>query len=217
MRSYKAVCFDFDYTLGDCTKSILAGFRHALPVMGYEAPEDEAIRATIGYLLEDAYTMLTGDADPEHRARFRPIYSRVATQNQIEEAKLFPGAEKLIHALNRAGVRTAIVSSRRAETTRAIMERFHLNELLPVVLGSTDVKKPKPDPQGLLIAMERLEVRPEEVLFCGDTVLDAGAARGAGCDFAAVLNGTTKAEAFAEFSPVHIAPDLVELAEWLGF
>ena len=49
-----------------------------------------------------------------------------------------------------------------------------------------------------------------------DTVLDAGAAQNAGCPFAAVLNGTTPAGAFASFEPVHIATDLFDLARWLG-
>ena len=62
---FQAVCFDFDYTLGDCTESIIAGFRHGLTALGWPEPDREAIRATIGYLLEDAYTMLT----PETRTR----------------------------------------------------------------------------------------------------------------------------------------------------
>ena len=70
--------------------------------------------------------------------------------------------------------------------------------------------------QGLLLALDRLGVRPEHALFCGDTVMDAGAARGAGTHFAAVLGGTTPAEAFDRFSPDHISPDLWDLARWLG-
>ena len=87
---------------------------------------------------------------------------------------------------------------------------------MELVIGSADVTRHKPDPEGLCLAMERLGAAPEETLFCGDTVLDAGAARNAGCPFAAVLNGTTPAGDFAPFSPVHIAPDLIDLARWLG-
>ena len=216
MGRYEAVCFDFDYTLGDCTDSIVAGFQYALPAMGWPKPDRETVRGTVGYLLEDAYTLLTGDDDPVHQAQFRPLYSGVARKNQVEQAKLFPGAQDLILGLNRAGVKTAIVSSRRSDTTRAIMERFGLSEALPVILGSADVKKPKPDPQGLRTAMERLGTAPEHTLFCGDTVLDAGAARNAGCDFAAVLLGTTTRDGFRDFAPVHFSPDLRDLADWLN-
>ena len=68
---YKAVIFDFDYTLGDATDAIFAGFRHGFSVMGYPEPDRETVRHTVGMLLEDAYTQLTGDATEQGRAAFR--------------------------------------------------------------------------------------------------------------------------------------------------
>ena len=47
-------------------------------------------------------------------------------------------------------------------------------------------------------------------------MLDAGAAKNAGCHFAAVLNGITPAEDFAPFPTDRISPDLWDLAAWLG-
>ena len=215
MKPYKAVCFDFDYTLGDSTDSIVAGFQYAFEQLGQPIPDRETVRGTIGYLLEDAYTMLTGDEDPERRARFRPLFLEVAKERQRRETVLFPGAVELLRGLKAAGVRTAIVSTKRGDTIAIILERWGVRDALDSIVGSEHVHKPKPDPQGLLDTMERLGVRPEETLFCGDTVLDAGAAQNAGCPFCAVLNGTTPAEAFAPYAPVHLAPDLWELARWL--
>lgn len=215
MPRWPAVCFDFDYTLGDSTDSIVAGFQYGLTRLGWPAPGREEVRATVGYLLEDAYTLLTGDEDPAHRAAFRPLFLEVARERQIRETTLFPGAAELLRGLKAAGVRTAIVSTKRGDTLHAIMERHGLLDCLEFILGSEHVQRHKPDPQGLLIASERLGLAPADILFCGDTVLDAGAARGAGCPFAAVLNGTTGADAFAEFAPLHISPDLPDLQAWL--
>ena len=195
MQPYRAVCFDFDYTLADATDSIVAGFQHGFTQMGWPAPDRETVRGTIGYLLEDAYTMLTGDSDPVRRAQFRPLFLEVAKERQRRE--------------------TAIVSTKRGDTIQYIMERCKLMDQLEFVIGSEDVHAPKPDPQGLNMALERMGLSPKELLFCGDTVLDAGAAKNAGCPFCAVLNGTTPAEDFADFRPVHIAPDLFELRQWL--
>ena len=213
---YQAICFDFDYTLGDSTDSIVAGFQHGLTALGWPAPGREAVRATIGYVLEDAYTILTGDEDPENRAKFRPLFLEVAMERQRRETTLFPGAEELLRGLHRRGIRQAIVSSKRGDTIQIILDRLGLLGEVDLVIGSADVKRHKPDPEGLLMAMDRLGVLPRDTLFCGDTVLDAGAARNAGCHFAAVLNGTTPAGAFGEFAPEHIAPDLYDLARWLG-
>ena len=213
---FQAVCFDFDYTLGDCTDSIVAGFHHGLTSLGWPAPEREAVRGTVGYLLEDSYTMLTGDGDPGRRAQFRALFTEVALERQRKETTLFPGAAELLRGLKGRGIKTAIVSTKRGDTIEIIMGRLGLGDTIGMVVGSADVKCHKPDPEGLLITMNKLGVQPEDTLFCGDTVLDAGAAQNAGTHFAAVLNGTTGAEAFAAFPCEHISPDLWDLAKWLG-
>lgn len=212
---FKAVCFDFDYTLGDCTDSIVAGFRHGLTGLGWPAPDREAVRRTVGFLLEDAYSMLTGDLDPENQARFRALFSEVAVERQRQETTLLPGAAELLRGLKDRGVKTAIVSTKRGDTIRFVLERLELDDTVDIVIGSANVTRHKPDPEGLLFALDRLGVEPGEALFCGDTVLDAGAAKNAGTRFAAVLGGTTQADAFARFCPDHISPDLWDLARWL--
>ena len=55
-----------------------------------------------------------------------------------------------------------------------------------------------------------------QVLYCGDTVIDAEAAQRAGVRFCPVLNGVTPAEAFAPYPWEHVASDLIELRRWLG-
>ena len=212
---FKAVWFDFDYTLADCTDSIVAGFQHGLTGLGWPAPDREAVRRTIGFLLEDAYSMLTGDLDPERQARFRALFSEVAVERQRQETVLLPGGEELLRGLKERGVRIAIVSTKRGDTIEMILDRLGIADTVDLVVGSADVVRHKPDPEGLLSALGQLGVEPGDALFCGDTVLDAGAAKNAGTHFAAVLGGTTQAEAFARFSPDHISPDLWDLARWL--
>ena len=43
---YQAVLFDFDYTLGDATEAIVAGFTHAFSHMGHPIPSREEVRGT---------------------------------------------------------------------------------------------------------------------------------------------------------------------------
>lgn len=215
---YKAVFFDFDYTLGDATEAIVAGFRYAFSKMGWPEPGYEQVRRTVGMPLEDEYTVLTGDADPEHRDRFRALYTEKAGPLQIETVQLFPGAVELLSALKQAGIPAGLVSTKRSYTLRDIMDVRGLLPLLCSITGGEQVKHPKPDPEGLLFAISAQGLTPDQVLYCGDTVIDAETAQRAGVSFCAVLNGTTGAEAFqaAGFPCAHIAPDLWELKKWLG-
>lgn len=216
MNRYHVVCFDFDYTLADCTDSIVEGFHFAFQQLGHSLPSREAVRLTVGQMLEEAYTNLTGVTDPEEVAKFRPLFIEAAAERQREETILLPGGEALLRALHKMEHPIAIVSSKRGDTITYIINRLGLSDAVSLVIGSENVTGHKPDPQGILVAMEQLGVDASQVLFCGDTVIDAEAAQRAGVDFCAVLNGTTTAEAFVDFPHVAICQDLMALATFLG-
>lgn len=211
---YKAVLFDFDYTLGDATVPIAAAARDALRQMGRtEAPSDEAVRFTVGHTLQDAYTMLTGDKDEAARETFSRLFRAVS--QEIQDAVLLPGARELLAHLRAAGVPTAVVSTKGGRHLGGILKQHGLDTLVEFFISGDDVKAPKPDPQGLLLAMGRLGVDGSRTLYVGDTVIDAATARAAGADFAAVTTGTTRACAFADYPAVYVAGSLKELKTWL--
>ncbi len=213
---YQAILFDFDYTLGDATEAICEGFWYGFARMGCPAPDREQVRSTVGYILEDGFTLLTGDADPDRRREFCRLFREKVRDNQAEKTVIFPGAKELLRTCRERGIKLGVVSSKRSDTLRRTLEYHGLMELLDYVVGGELVSRPKPDPEGLNAGIEALGAERARVLYCGDTTIDAGTAQGAGVDFSAVLGGTTPASAFRDFPHVHIAPDLIELREWLG-
>ena len=221
---YQGVFFDFDYTLGDSTGPIAEGYRRGFAAMGLPEPTVEQVRATVGMRLEDGYTFITGDGDPDRQSEFHRhfMYSvGVKAQGEdrklmIEGTKLLPGAVELLTALKKAGIPAAIVSTKPGKTIRRIFEYQGRLDLLSLVVGGDEVSRYKPDPEGVKVALDRLGLAADRVLFCGDTVIDAATARAGGCDFCAVLGGATPREAFADYPHVHIADDLSDLQSWLG-
>lgn len=220
---YQGIFFDFDYTLGDSTAAIAQGYQLGFSALGLPAPTVEQVRTTVGMTLENGFTHLTGDADPERQAAFvHQFHITVGTEASgpgrelmIKGTRLLPGAVELLSALKGAGVHTAIVSTKPGDTIRRIFEHQERLDLLDLVIGGDEVHHSKPNPEGLGLALEKLGLSSEQVLFCGDTVIDAATAQAGGCQFCAVLNGTTKAQAFERFPYVHIAQDLDELKNWL--
>ncbi|MCI7473403.1 MAG: HAD-IA family hydrolase [Clostridiales bacterium] len=215
---FQGVFFDFDYTLGDATEAIVAGFRYGFTQMGLPEPEREAVRHTIGMTLEDGYTTLTGDNRPEQRALFRQLYTEKAAPLQVQVTKLFPGAAELLSALKEASIPAGVVSTKRTDTLTAVLEARGVRQYLVSLTGGDKVDRPKPDPQGLLSALAELGLKPENVLYCGDTLIDAETAHRAGTHFCAVLNGTTTRQNFESSGlPMdHVAADLGDLKAWLG-
>lgn len=222
--NYQGVFFDFDYTLGDSTPAIAEGYRRGFAALGLPEPTVEQVRATVGMTLEDGYALLTGDRDPARQEAFFHTFQHTVgvkahgddRKLMIEGTVLFPGAAELLRALKSTGARTAIVSTKPGDTIRRIFDYQGQLDLLDLIVGGDEVTHAKPNPEGLRLALEKLGLHAEQVLFCGDTVIDAATAQAGGCDFCAVLNGTTKAPAFQPFPHVHIAEDLNDLQNWLG-
>ncbi len=212
---YCGIFFDFDYTLGDATEAIVAGFLYGLHTMGYPIPTRQDIRHTVGFVLRDGFTNLTGERDEAKRDEFCKLYRSICTPAQIATAVLCDGAKELLEDLHARGVKLAVVSSKPAPILEQILRARGIYDLFDTVIGPDQLPRPKPDPAGILAALEATGLAKDQVLYCGDTVIDAGAGQNAGVDFCAVLNGTTPAADFEAFPHVHIAPTLPELHGWL--
>lgn len=212
---YRALIFDFDYTLGDTTASIAASINYALACLGYPPSSEAAIRRTIGYSLQEAFRMLTGDKDEEKEEKFFDYFQIKADEVMTADARLFPNAEHILREWG-AKIPIGIVSTKHRFRITDILKKFSLLSCVPVVVGNEDVSFEKPHPEGVWKAASLLGCPREEALYVGDSVVDAEASQRAGVDFCAVLTGTCTREMFSAFPSVCIADDLFEFEKFLN-
>ena len=203
-RMYKknglnTVIFDFDYTLGDTTNGIVLSAQYALEQMGEEEKTYGEIKKTIGLSLSETYKALTGNMDEARADRFFDLFKEKADEVMVDSAELYPGVKEMLVSLREQGYRIGIVTTKFAYRVRNIMKKFDAEDLLDVVIGVGDVTKVKPDPEGLLLAVKQLGVKIEDVIYVGDSYVDAKAAEAAGMKFAGVLTGTTTREEFEKY------------------
>lgn len=210
-----AVIFDFDYTLGDSTNGIVTCANYALEAMGLSARSVDEIRRTIGLSLTATYTALTHDSDSGNAERFADSFRHKADEVMAESATFYDGALPLLRKLHDNHIRTAIVTTKFNYRIRQIFGRFDALDLIDVIVGAEDVHAVKPDPEGLHEALRQLNVRAENVLYIGDSTVDAAAAAAANIPFIGVLTGTTTEEAFEAYPHRHIAPDLWDVSQHL--
>ena len=74
-----------------------------------------------------------------------------------------------------------------------------------------DITACKPDPQGINMALDKLNMQRSQAIYIGDSIYDAGAAQNAGISFAAVLTGTTDSQQFSAYPSVQMMSALSEL------
>jgi phosphoglycolate phosphatase len=130
-------------------------------------------------------------------------------RNFIIYLEMEPNLREVLGILRKRGIRTAI-STNRTTSMRHIMSRYDLWDLFDIVVTAEhqvkrDWDKPdereivqarsKPDPDGVQKILQALDVRPEAVLYIGDSEIDMGTARAAGVKFIAYKNDSISADA----------------------
>jgi pyrophosphatase PpaX len=191
-----AVLLDLDGTLLDSGSLILSSFQHvrerfSLPM------DDQDFRRTMGRPLREVFeSVARTPAEAEAMVR---AYREHNHARHDQEIRPFEGVPEALDALRAAGARLAVVTSK----VRAMAERgLRVNGLaVEVVIGPDDVPRPKPAPDPVWLALERLGARPEEAVMVGDSPHDLEAGRAAGVAVAAVRWGMFSAEELAPFAP----------------
>lgn len=211
MKDYTAFIFDFDLTLVDSSEAILTCFYHTLSEFGCTVPEEKKIYDTIGLTLVDALKILSGKNSDTDAEAMRTVYVKKADEIMAKQSIFYPGTFEILERIRREGKKTAIVSSK---MKYRIEETFlaHTDKILvDHIVGHGDVTNPKPAPDGILKAAEILGAAPDDILYIGDSYIDAAAAQNAGVDFAAVTTGSTDSKEFQKYPYIFIASSLAEL------
>lgn len=209
-KTYKAYLFDFDYTLADSSRGIVMCFRNVLAMHGHDGISDESIKRTIGKTLEESFTILTGN-NKETLAAYRKEYVVQADRLMTANTVLFPETLDVLSRLKEKGAKIGIISTKYRYRIMELLGKKLPEGFLDIIVGGEDVKTPKPSPEGLTFAISHLGLEAADVLYCGDSTVDAETARNAGVDFAGVLHGMTTRKELEEYPNVEITDTLNEI------
>jgi HAD superfamily hydrolase (TIGR01509 family) len=184
LRKPEAILFDLDGTLIDTYRLYLESYWRALaPHLGY-APTDEEMVARRP-AAERLFLAEWIGAERVAECHGAMLEHYAALHGALGEG-MYEGVREMLAALRAAGMRLGIVTGkgRRAwETTAAELDLGRFD----VVVTEDEVRAPKPDPEGLLVALDALGVAPEAAVYVGDSAGDLGAGRAAGTRVAAAL------------------------------
>ncbi len=122
--------------------------------------------------------------DPEIQAKLR-VHLR--EQEDAMVYRIFPHVEDFLKQLRKAGFPTAIVTSSNDAKMKVLFEALPgFRDYFDVVITDSDVTRSKPDPEGYLLAADRLGIRPERCVVFEDSRSGLEAARRSGAKVVAV-------------------------------
>jgi pyrophosphatase PpaX len=115
----------------------------------------------------------------------------------------YPGVVGMIRAIRRAGHRTGIVTSKNRTGAVRGLRRIGLEEDIEIIIGADDVTRPKPHPEPILTALQRLGEQAESTIYIGDSTHDMESGRSAGVATGAVLWGPFQRDHLESTQPTH--------------
>nr|MCR4899088.1 prolipoprotein diacylglyceryl transferase [Acholeplasmatales bacterium] len=154
-NKFDIVIFDNDGTLIDSKKLIFESFIHTFSKFRPDyILKDEELETFFGPTLKQTFSRYAKDEEElnEMIAYYREFNEKMHDQM----AKPFPGAKEMLENLKRRGIKTAVVSSKKSNLLTHGLEVFGLLEYIDVVISEDKVKNPKPDPEGILLAVKML-------------------------------------------------------------
>ena len=185
----KALCFDVDGTLSDTDDVFVHKVSRFFPkflfrdpdhsarrfIMWVEAPGNALLGLTDTIGLDDEIIALI-DWMSRHRKKSSKTFW------------LIPGVDEMLKQL-KGQFPMSVVSARDEIGTMLFLEQFNLLQYFDAVITGQSAKYTKPYPDPILLAAQKMGVKPQECLMIGDTTVDMRAGKSAGAQTAGVLCG----------------------------
>jgi len=186
----KVVIFDCDGVMFDTTRSNMAYYNRILEHFNLPPMTPDQF----------AYThMHTVDASLDYLIQNKEIRKKAEEARKtlnyfplIQYMKIEPGLKPLLKKL-RPRHKTAIATNRSDTMNRVLLEH-DLIGYFDLVISARDVDRPKPFPDPLLKIMDHFKVSSGNMVYIGDSEVDAQASLSAGVPFIAYNNPSLPAD-----------------------
>jgi len=178
---YSAVLFDLDGTLLDTLKDLADSVNSVLGHLGFPQHELEAYK----YFVGDGREAMATHALPEHHRKAATVDKLVTYINEeyskrwANNTRPYQGVPNLLDALTSSGIKMAILSNKQHSSTELMVSRLLPRWRFELVVGALPSVPKKPDPTAALQIAQRLNIRPLEFLYLGDSDVDMKAATAA--------------------------------------
>jgi len=203
-----AIIFDVDGVLLDSNQMMIDLHKIIAKKMNLRVPDKKEITSLWGKSFPELITSIWHDVDPK-------VFKKNVVDYIKKEKIIFPvvkGSKETLKKLKRMGFKLGIVTGRPMDFTIDHMKNSGFDlELFDVIVTGDDTKNHKPSPDPILRAVNLLKVKPEEIIYVGDSLIDFKAAKNAKVEFVGVLTGDVKEEEWKKNGVKNIIQSVADL------
>jgi phosphoglycolate phosphatase len=170
---FKGVIFDLDGTLVNSLEDIADAMNSVLKSCNYPIHSYEAYKKFIGSGIKS----LVSKALPKNVTNEKLVDTcfnsmiEIYGANCTQKTKPYNGIIVLLNQLILRNIKLGVLSNKTDEFTKKIVASIFPN-YFEYVVGLSDKTPKKPNPFGVLEISKNLGIKPEELIFVGDTEID---------------------------------------------
>src|ERR1041384_3226085 len=204
------VLFDLDGTLIDSIELILRSAQFAFNKCGLDCPTDAQWLEGVGRPLPVMFAHFAPGREPDLIAAYREF--QMANHDQL--VTVYPGVPEMLENLAAGGHRLGIVTSKVSTLAVRGLKLTGIDHHFETIIGMDLCNRHKPDPEPVMIALERLSSGPNGAWFVGDSIHDMESGNAAGVATVGALWGPFNERDLAPSRPRFLAvtpSDVVKL------
>lgn len=183
----KAIVFDMDGTL----VSSLSTIWHCENLISQKYTGKpltlEEVIAKFGPPARTIIRDMTEQLSEETKTRAVSDYYDCYSQTIFERGLVFPGVADLLQRIQRSHKALALFTGVERKMMEYTLRPFGLSKFFRTIVTADDIQYGKPDPEGVTTAIKRLNAKPTESIYIGDSPTDIQAGRRAGAMTGAAL------------------------------
>lgn len=200
MNKLKLIVFDWDGTLADSVSQIVACKQSLARQYGLPLPSEVVVRQVLGRPFEQAMAHCFPTANPMRLHQLSETFHALM-QQAVDPARLFPGANVMLHGLKRRGFKLAIATAKDRRELNQALQYHALADLFDATCCGKEYQE-KPQPAMLNYLLDYFQVQPMECVMIGDTTTDLLFAANAGVNAVGVTFGAHSQTELAALKPM---------------
>lgn len=212
MENIKLIIFDLDGTLVNAYAAINRSLNHTLRKLGLKTQNAKLIRRCVGW--GDA-NLLKPFVPSKNLNQALSLYREHHKYSLLKHSRLYPQAKALLRQLKKEGYKLAVASNRPTKFSRILLRHLRIFSYFDYVLCADKLKHGKPHPEILNKIAERFGLKKAQVLYVGDMVIDAQAARRAHINAIIVTTGSSITRQIKKEKPFKIISAVGKLSNIL--
>lgn len=115
-------------------------------------------------------------------------HEKIYEEELSKTDRFFEGVPELLHNLNKSGYKLGLITGATRRQVDIIFKDISLLALFETIVTADDVKKSKPDPEGYLLGMKKLNVTPIESIVIEESKMGIQAGISAGVKVIGIKN-----------------------------